>query len=109
MSNRELVRLAVEKVLEKPLTNRELELLECVVTHGMKNEEIADKMVLSVKTVEAHKSHIRSKLREDVREATSIHAPRMFALIAAYWYTVGYDEGLVAKEKRELALIPVRQ
>lgn len=44
------------------LTAREREVLQ-LVAEGYTNQEIADQLVLSVKTVEAHKSHIMAKVR----------------------------------------------
>ncbi len=43
------------------LSNRERELLTCIGA-GMANREIASHLSISVKTVEAHKSHIATKL-----------------------------------------------
>ena len=43
------------------LTEREREILQ-LVAEGYPNQSIADKLYLSVKTVEAHKSHIMAKL-----------------------------------------------
>lgn len=43
------------------LTEREREILQ-LVAEGHQNQHIADKLFLSVKTVEAHKSHIMAKL-----------------------------------------------
>lgn len=45
-----------------PLTAREREVLQ-LVAEGNSNQTIADQLVLSVKTVEAHKAHIMTKLR----------------------------------------------
>ncbi len=44
------------------LTTRELEILR-LLAHGYTNREIAEKLFLSVKTVEAHRSKIYSKLK----------------------------------------------
>jgi two-component system, NarL family, response regulator NreC len=46
---------------EQPLSAREREILDLVVD-GFTNQEIAQRSCLSVKTVEAHKSHIIAKL-----------------------------------------------
>ncbi|MEE8422046.1 MAG: response regulator transcription factor [Dehalococcoidia bacterium] len=43
------------------LTNREREVLQ-LIAEGYSNQRIADELVISVKTVEAHKAHIMSKL-----------------------------------------------
>jgi DNA-binding NarL/FixJ family response regulator len=45
-----------------PLTAREREVLQ-LAAEGKSNQSIADDLVLSVKTVEAHKAHIMAKLR----------------------------------------------
>lgn len=54
----------VEKNLieKEDLTAREIELLKLVAT-GLSNKEIADKLFISIKTVEAHKNHILQKLK----------------------------------------------
>jgi DNA-binding NarL/FixJ family response regulator len=44
-----------------PLTSREREILQ-LVAEGNSNQAIADQLFLSVKTVEAHKAHIMTKL-----------------------------------------------
>jgi len=43
------------------LTNREREVLQ-LIAEGLSNQAIADELVISVKTVEAHRSHIMTKL-----------------------------------------------
>jgi DNA-binding NarL/FixJ family response regulator len=45
-----------------PLTAREREVLQ-LAAEGKSNQAIAEQLVLSVKTVEAHKAHIMAKLR----------------------------------------------
>jgi len=45
-----------------PLTPREREILQ-LIAEGYQNQAIADALVISVKTVEAHKAHIKAKLR----------------------------------------------
>ncbi len=46
---------------EIPLTPRELEVLG-LIARGYKNQEIAEELVISVKTVETHKANIKEKL-----------------------------------------------
>ena len=46
---------------EIPLTPRELEVLG-LIARGYRNQEIAEKLVISVKTVETHKANIKEKL-----------------------------------------------
>lgn len=50
---------APEKKL--PITKREMEILK-LISNGMTNQEIAEKLFISVRTVESHKSHIMQKL-----------------------------------------------
>lgn len=52
-----------QEIIEKSdLTNRELEILKLVAT-GMTNREIAEKLIISQRTVDAHKNHIMQKLK----------------------------------------------
>lgn len=51
----------VESALNE-LTDRELEVFR-LIGHGYSTREIADQFCLSVKTIETHRSHIRSKLK----------------------------------------------
>lgn len=44
-----------------PLTPREWEVFD-LIGEGMENREIAMKLWISVKTVEAHRTHLREKL-----------------------------------------------
>ena len=48
------------------LTGREREVLQ-LIAEGRSNQRIADELVISVKTVEAHKAHIMSKLHAQNR------------------------------------------
>ena len=43
------------------LTDREQEILQ-LIWNGLKNREIGNRLKISVKTVEAHRSHIMTKL-----------------------------------------------
>ncbi len=49
---------------EDKLTSRELEILK-LFAGGMSNQEIADKLFISIRTVESHKNHIMQKLELD--------------------------------------------
>ena len=51
----------LESVSSDPLTAREREILQ-LIAEGHQNQSIADSLVISVKTVEAHKAHIKAKL-----------------------------------------------
>jgi two-component system response regulator NreC len=55
------------------LSPRELEVLRLLAL-GNTNHEIADALVVSVKTVETHRAHIMSKLKADSRAALVQHA-----------------------------------
>ena len=48
------------------LTPREREVLQ-LIAEGRTNQQIADELVVSVKTVEAHKAHIMDKLKAKSR------------------------------------------
>jgi len=50
-----------DSLQEEKLTNRELEILK-FVAEGYSNQLIADKLFISVRTVESHKNHIMQKL-----------------------------------------------
>lgn len=54
---------------ETPLTSRELEVLS-LIARGYTNQEIADELVISVKTVETHKANIKDKL--DLRSQSEL-------------------------------------
>jgi len=55
------------------LSPRELEVLRLLAL-GNTNHEIAEELVVSVKTVETHRAHIMSKLKADSRAALVQHA-----------------------------------
>jgi LuxR family maltose regulon positive regulatory protein len=57
--------------LVEPLSQRELEVLRCMAD-GLTNQEIADKLVLSLNTIKTHVKNIHSKL--DVRNRTQATA-----------------------------------
>ena len=57
------------------LTPREVEVL-CLVARGMSNKEIADRLVISAKTVGNHVEHIYSKIDASNRAAASLFAMR---------------------------------
>jgi DNA-binding CsgD family transcriptional regulator len=63
------------------LTGREREVLQ-LIAEGMSNQRIADELFISVKTVEAHKAHIMSKLHAE------LHGP-----ISAIRGIVGLESG----------------
>lgn len=62
-----------EPVLHEELTNRELEIL-MLITQGMSNQEIADELFITLKTVKTHVSNILSKLEVEDRTQAAIYA-----------------------------------
>ena len=60
---------------EEPLTDRELEVLR-LIADGLANREIAERMVISEKTVKTHVSNILGKLHLDDRTQAAIYALR---------------------------------
>jgi two-component system response regulator NreC len=54
--------LEVQTLVSKELSNREREVLQ-LIAEGLSNQRIADELSVSVKTVEAHKTHIMGKLQ----------------------------------------------
>ncbi|CAN5590048.1 response regulator transcription factor [soil metagenome] len=61
--------------LASPLSQRELEVLKLVV-EGLSNQEIADKLILSVETVKTHMRHIMEKLAVSDRTQAAVKAMR---------------------------------
>lgn len=55
------------------LTDREMEVLQ-LVAQGLNNHEIADKMVVTPKTVRSHTSNILSKLHLQDRTQAAVYA-----------------------------------
>jgi len=60
---------------EEPLTQRELEILK-LVAEGLTNQEIADRLVVSERTVRAHVSNILAKLYLANRTQAALYALR---------------------------------
>lgn len=60
---------------EEPLTERELEILK-YIAQGSSNQEIADELVVSERTVRTHVSHILSKLHLANRTQAALYALR---------------------------------
>jgi NarL family two-component system response regulator LiaR len=63
------------KVSEDPLTERELEVLK-LVAKGFSNQDIADKLIVSERTVGAHVSNILAKLHLANRTQAALYALR---------------------------------
>ena len=64
---------AHEHVLHEDLTNREKEIL-LLISEGKSNQEIADELFITLKTVKTHVSNILSKLDVDDRTQAAIYA-----------------------------------
>jgi len=60
---------------EEPLTEREVEVLK-LVAHGLANQEIAEKLVISERTVRTHVGNILSKLHFANRTQAALYAVR---------------------------------
>ena len=58
-----------------PLTDRELEVLRCAA-QGLTNYDIAQRLYISVRTVEAHLTHVYNKLGVSSRTEAVVHAMR---------------------------------
>jgi NarL family two-component system response regulator LiaR len=62
-----------QRNLHEDLTNRELEVLH-LIADGLSNQEIADKLFITLKTVKTHVSNILSKLEVSDRTQATIYA-----------------------------------
>lgn len=62
-----------KKMLHDDLTKRELEVLS-LITEGLSNQEIADRLFITIKTVKTHVSNILSKLEVSDRTQATIYA-----------------------------------
>ncbi|MGD8967643.1 MAG: response regulator transcription factor [Anaerolineae bacterium] len=72
---REIQRPAGLRPAEEPLTEREVEVLT-LVAQGLTNQEIADKLLVSERTVRTHVSSILSKLHLANRTQAALYAVR---------------------------------
>lgn len=61
------------QILHDDLTNRELEIL-MLIAQGKSNQEIADELFITLKTVKTHVSNILSKLEVEDRTQAAIYA-----------------------------------
>jgi NarL family two-component system response regulator LiaR len=61
--------------IEEPLTEREIEVLR-LVAHGLSNQEIADRFVISERTIRTHVSSILGKLHLASRTQAALYALR---------------------------------
>ncbi|MCQ4088520.1 response regulator transcription factor [Saccharibacillus sp. JS10] len=64
---------APAKALHEDLTEREMEVLRCVA-QGKSNQEIADELIIGIKTVKFHVTNLLSKLGVDDRTQAAIYA-----------------------------------
>ena len=67
---------AARRAAEDPLSEREREVLRLLAL-GHTNQEIAERLVVSVRTVESHRAHVMTKLRVSTRAGlvrTALHA-----------------------------------
>lgn len=60
-------------ILHEDLTNREREIL-LLIAQGKSNQEIADELFITLKTVKTHVSNILSKLEVEDRTQAAIYA-----------------------------------
>jgi NarL family two-component system response regulator LiaR len=72
---RELQRSSDLPPTESPLTEREVEVLK-LVARGLSNQEIADRLVVSERTVRTHVSNILGKLHLANRTQAALYALR---------------------------------
>jgi NarL family two-component system response regulator LiaR len=72
---RELQRSSDLPLTEEPLTVREVDVLK-LVAQGLTNQEIAEKLVISERTVRTHVSHILDKLHLANRTQMALYALR---------------------------------
>lgn len=59
----------------EPLSPRELEVLQLIVD-GLSNQEIVDKLIISLATAKTHVRNILNKLAVDDRTQAAVHAMR---------------------------------
>lgn len=67
--------LFLDERIEKPLTNREFEVLRLVVM-GKSNTEIAKELIFSVHTAKAHVCSILQKMKVEDRVSAAVKAVR---------------------------------
>lgn len=65
----------LDRPFAEPLSQRELEVLKLIVD-GLSNQEIADKLIISLATAKTHVRNILNKLAVDDRTQAAVHAMR---------------------------------
>jgi DNA-binding NarL/FixJ family response regulator len=65
----------IDRPFAEPLSARELEVLKLIVD-GLSNQEIADKLIISLATAKTHVRNILNKLAVDDRTQAAVHAMR---------------------------------
>jgi DNA-binding NarL/FixJ family response regulator len=75
---------AEEKTPEAALTAREREVL-CLVSQGLSNQQVAHELGLSVRTIEAHLTHIYNKLGVGSRTEAALLAQREGWISSQLW------------------------
>lgn len=65
----------MDRPFAEPLSSRELEVLKLIVD-GLSNQEIADKLIISLATAKTHVRNILNKLAVDDRTQAAVHAMR---------------------------------
>lgn len=65
----------LDRPAPEPLSSRELEVLRLIVD-GMSNQEIAEKLIISLATAKTHVRNILNKLAVDDRTQAAVHAMR---------------------------------
>lgn len=65
----------MDRPAPEPLSAREMEVLRCIVD-GLSNQEIAEKLIISLATAKTHVRNILNKLAVDDRTQAAVHAMR---------------------------------
>ncbi len=73
--NKAAVLVEMDRPLAEPLSPRELEVLTLIVD-GLSNQDIADKLIISLATAKTHVRNILNKLAVDDRTQAAVHAMR---------------------------------
>jgi NarL family two-component system response regulator LiaR len=72
---REIQRTSDSPPTEEPLTNREMEVIR-LIAEGLSNQEIAERLVISERTVRTHVTNILGKLHLANRTQAALYALR---------------------------------